>query len=127
MKCSIRLAAVGFSDDELWFNGSVPTLGREGFSRLRRARPGAVLQAPIDFLVPLVVAAPELSEDVLASMRDWGLTRFSLDWTTPGVLEPIERSLKKMAADQRVPGGADRMLFLSCVARVPARSGRGRR
>jgi hypothetical protein len=74
----------GFADDELWFNASVQTLGPEGFRHLRRARPGAVLQSPIDFLVPLLHAAPELAEDVLTAIRGWGVNRVSLDWRTPG-------------------------------------------
>jgi hypothetical protein len=73
----------GFSDEELWFNGSIQTLGPEGYACLRRARSGSILQSPIDFLVPLLVAAPELAEDVLATLRDWGVTRVSLDWRTP--------------------------------------------
>jgi phosphoglycolate phosphatase-like HAD superfamily hydrolase len=112
-------AAFGFSDEELWFNGSVPTLGREGFARLRRERPGAVLQTPIDFLVPLVVAAPELAEDVLASMRDWGLTRVSLDWTTPGVREALD-AMDRLGWEVNLYGVPDLEAFLEAALLLPA-------
>lgn len=85
---------LGFADDELWFNGSIETIGEGGFARLRGARRGSIRQCPIDFLVPLLRAAPELAEDVLTSLDGWGITRVSLDWRTPGardVLGVIER------------------------------------
>jgi hypothetical protein len=83
--------ATGFPDDALWFNGTIETLGRTGVRRLREA--DAVVQCPIDFLVPLLVAAPASAEDVLAMLADWGIDPVSLDWRTPGgreVLDVIE-------------------------------------
>lgn len=113
------LAAFGFTDDELWFNGSVPTLSRESFGRLRHARPGALLQAPIDFLVPLVVAAPELAEDVLASMREWGLTRVSLDWMTPGVRDALD-AMDRLGWEVNLYGVPDLEAFLEAALLLPA-------
>lgn len=85
---------LGFADEALWFNGTIHALGRPGFEQLRRTRPGAILQSPIDFLVPLLLAAPELAEEVLVELGRWGITRASLDWRTPGgrgVLDTVER------------------------------------
>lgn len=84
---------LGFSDDELWFNGSIETLGEADVRRLRLARPGAIRQCPIDFLVPLLLAAPALARDALDMLAAWGVTRLSLDWRTPGgrdVLDVVE-------------------------------------
>jgi hypothetical protein len=113
------LDSFGFSDEEVWFNGSVQTLGRQGFARLRRARPGALLQAPIDFLVPLAVAAPELAEDVLTSMRGWGLTRVSLDWTTPDVRAGLH-AMEDLGWDVNIYGVPDLEAFLEAALLLPA-------
>jgi hypothetical protein len=75
--------AFGFADEELWFNGSIEALGRSAFGHLLRARPGAIRQCPVDFLVPLLLAAPEFAEEALAMLAGWGVTRVSLDWRTP--------------------------------------------
>jgi beta-phosphoglucomutase-like phosphatase (HAD superfamily) len=84
----VRVA--GFADEALWFNGSIETIGRTGFRRLRAAYPDAVVQCPIDFLVPLLIAAPALADDVLAMLAGWGVDRVSLDWETPGGREVID-------------------------------------
>ena len=70
----------GFSDDRLWFNAYIPLMGEAGFRRLAEAHPGAVLQAPIDFLEPLVVSVPDKTHDLLQTFCSWGLNRFSIDW-----------------------------------------------
>ena len=83
----------GFADEELWFNASIEELGQHGFSRIREIRLGALRQCPIDFLVPLLSAAPEQAHEVLDLLGAWGLNRASLDWRTPGgrdVLDVIE-------------------------------------
>lgn len=90
---SEAIEAFGFADDQLWFNGSIQDLGPGGFVQLRKCRPGALLQTPIDFLVPLLLAAPELAEEVLSMLTRWGITRVSLDWETPesrDVLDVVE-------------------------------------
>ena len=49
---------------------------RDGFRRLRSAYPGAIVQFPIDFLAPLVVAAPRRARAVLAMLARYGISRF---------------------------------------------------
>jgi hypothetical protein len=88
------VGGLGFADEELWFNGSIEAVGREGFRRLRRAHPSCIAQCPVDFLVPVLLAAPELAEDALGMLSAWGVSRVSLDWRTPGardVLDAVER------------------------------------
>jgi hypothetical protein len=109
----------GFADDELWFNGSIEALGEHGFDRLRTERPGAILQSPIDFLVPLLLAAPEFAEGALAMLAGWGVTRASLDWRTPGgrdVLDVVER----LGWEVNLYGVPDLQSFLEAALLLPA-------
>jgi len=78
------VAAEGFDDPDLWFNGNVERLQEEGFRTLAEAHPRAIIQCPIDFLVPLIAAAPTKAREVLAMLEEWGITRYSVSWTTPG-------------------------------------------
>ena len=110
---------LGFTDEQLWFNGSIEALRRDGFGRLRRARPGAILQSPIDFLVPLLIAAPELAQEALATLKGWGVTRVSLDWGTPGardVLDVVER----LGWEVNLYGVPDLESFLEAALLLPA-------
>lgn len=109
----------GFPDEELWFNATVPTLGPEGFELLRNTRARAIVQAPVDFLVPVLLASPELARPVLDAMRGWGVTRVSLDWRTPGardVLDVIER----FGWQVNLYGVPDLEAFLEATLLMPA-------
>ena len=48
----------GFDDDRLWFNAAIETVGRRRVPQIAMAYPGAIVQCPVDFLAPLVAAAP---------------------------------------------------------------------
>jgi hypothetical protein len=108
----------GFADDELWFNGTIEVLGRDGFARLRRVRPGAVRQCPIDFLVPLLLAAPEFAGQALAMLSSWGVTRVSLDWGTPGGRDVIGL-VDGMGWPVNLYGVPDLASFLEAAALLP--------
>jgi hypothetical protein len=110
---------LGFADEELWFNGSIQALGPAGFGRLRRARPRAILQSPIDFLVPLLLAAPELAEDVLAAIGRWGITRVSLDWRTPGARDVLD-VVEQLGWEINLYGVPDLESFLEAALLLPA-------
>ncbi len=70
----------GFSDDRLWFNAGIEAIGEEGFRRIRDAHPGAIVQCPIGWLSPLIVAAPGEAHRTLKTLTSWGMSRFSIDW-----------------------------------------------
>jgi hypothetical protein len=108
-----------FQDDELWFNGAVDALGPAGFARLRGARPGAIHQAPIDFLVPLLSASPDLAAPVLSAMRDWGVTRASLDWRTPGARDVLD-IVEALGWQVNLYGVPDLEAFLEAALLLPA-------
>ncbi|MCL4237529.1 MAG: hypothetical protein KJ047_04695 [Anaerolineae bacterium] len=70
----------GFDDDHLWLNGYLRFLGEAGVRQLAEARPGAILQAPVDFMGALAVSLPDHTQAILATLRGWGMNRFSLDF-----------------------------------------------
>jgi hypothetical protein len=77
------LAAVdthGFHDVDLWFNGRIEALGEDGIRGIVSARPDAIVQCPVDFLAPLVLAAPEHACDTIKLLMSWGVNRFSVSW-----------------------------------------------
>jgi hypothetical protein len=70
-------------------------------------------------LVPLLHAAPELAEDVLAAIRGWGVTCVSLEWRTPegrDVLEVVEG----LGWEVNLYGVPDLESFLEAALLLPA-------
>ncbi len=47
-----------FTGTNLWSNGKFETLQEERFRHLTKVHPEAIMQCPIDFLVPLICSAP---------------------------------------------------------------------
>jgi hypothetical protein len=80
-RVSSMLVEQGFPGDRVWFSGSLENLGEDGFRRLSEAWPDAVIQCPVDFLVPIMIM-PGKAREVLQVLRDWGVNRFSLNWKT---------------------------------------------
>jgi hypothetical protein len=70
----------GFGDHDLWFNARIDVLGADGFRMLRGRYRDAIVQCPIDFLAPLVLAEPSRAHAILRMLADWGITRFSVAW-----------------------------------------------
>jgi hypothetical protein len=78
---SLRLVAMaGLTDDRVWFNAELPTLGPAGFELVRERHPGATISCPVDFLLPLLSTSAAAADEVLARIRDWGVSRLSLRW-----------------------------------------------
>ncbi len=51
----------------------------EGFRRLRRLFPDAIIQCPVDFMAPLILAMPDEAERILSIVTDWGVSRVSIN------------------------------------------------
>jgi hypothetical protein len=109
----------GFSDDELWFNAAIESIGQDGFARIRWERPGAILQCPIEFLTPLVIAAPAFAAEALSMLAGWGLTRVSLDWRTPGVRQVLD-AVESLGWEVNLYGIPDLEAFLEAALLLPA-------
>jgi hypothetical protein len=108
----------GFTDDRLWLNGYVQQLGEEGFRRLAQAHPGAIVQAPVGFLEPLVVSAPEKTHEIIDMFCTWGMNRFSLDWRSRARAEFFDR-MEQWGVNVNIYGVHDLRSFLQAVLLLP--------
>ena len=75
----------GLEHSRLWINGKIETLQPQGFRRLAQVFPSAILQCPIDFMVPLMNTLPEQAKTLLDEFASWGINRFSIKWDTPSM------------------------------------------
>src|SRR6266511_4075806 len=112
------VASMGFDEDSLWFNGSIEDLRELGIHRLAKAYPGATISVPVDFLRPLLLAAPALAKEVVARLRSWGVNRWSLDWRTSGIRELMDR-LEEGGWEVNVYGVPDLEAFLEASLLLP--------
>jgi hypothetical protein len=69
-----------FPERRLGFKGELNRLEEAGIRLLSVAFPEALLQCSIDFLVPMLGAAPEQAKRFLDRMLNWGIRRFGLSW-----------------------------------------------
>jgi hypothetical protein len=107
-----------FGDHGLWFNADIQTVGADGFRRLRAAHPGAVVQCPVDFVAPLLLAAPRRARAVLRMLTGWGISRLSVAWgqdDTAAVLHQLEA----WGYDVNLYGVPDHESFLQALLLLP--------
>ncbi len=69
-------------DRRVWFNCDVELLKEEGFRKLRKVCPSAIIQCPVDVLAPLLLSDPKKARKWVSMFRDWGINRFSIKWRT---------------------------------------------
>jgi hypothetical protein len=113
-----RVARCGLAERALGFNARLDVLGEKGFRSLRERHPYAVLQSPVDFLAPLLVALPERARDVAAELRLWGIDRFSVAWDGPG-FRPLLDALLDWGHDVNVYAVPDLESFLRAALLLP--------
>lgn len=85
------LQTAGMDSDDLWFHVDMESLGETQFRQLAETHPGAIIETPVDFLAPLISNGGQLAENILDRLFDWGVNRFALSWSTPGVRRLVER------------------------------------
>jgi hypothetical protein len=107
-----------FDDNHLWFNASIEAVGAQGFRRLRLAHPGAILQCPVDFLAPLVSAAPIQARTVLRMLTGWGISRFSVAWGRQSTRSLIQQ-LEEWGYEVNLYAVPDHESFLQAVLLLP--------
>jgi phosphoglycolate phosphatase-like HAD superfamily hydrolase len=108
----------GFDDSRLWFNGEVHTLGEKGFRTLRERYPDAVVQCPLDALAPLLIALPDRVQGLLATLRAWGINRFSVAWGTPRLSRVVDL-LDRWSYDVNIYEVPDLESFLRAALLLP--------
>ena len=74
---------MGMDDSELWFCSNLEYLKEDGFRKLQRVFPGAIIQCSVDFLVPLMAVSTPKARDIVRILKDWGINRYSLDARLP--------------------------------------------
>lgn len=80
-----QVITYGFSGLNLWFNGQIEHLQRQGVDKLISARPGAVVQCPVDFMAPMICSGSKQAREILDRYNSWGVNRFSIGWRTPNL------------------------------------------
>lgn len=108
----------GLADEDLWLNASVDRVGEAGLRRLAEHHPGAIVQCPVSFLTPLVLGAGSTAQQVLERMREWGVNRFSLDWTAPHMRE-VTAWLTAWGYDVNIYNVPDLEAFLQATLLTP--------
>ena len=64
--------------------------GEQGFRKLANELPGSIVQAPIDFLAPLIAVLPGEGKNLIDGLCGWGMNRFSVNWDLPKLTELLE-------------------------------------
>jgi len=70
----------GFRDDMVWFHGSVRVLRVNGYRKLARRYPDALLQATVDRFVPLILWFPVAGKFIVDRLAGFGVNQYLLSW-----------------------------------------------
>jgi hypothetical protein len=93
-------------------------VGAKGFRRLRSAHPDAIVQCPVDFLGPLVLAAPRRARAVLRMLAGWGISRFSVACAQDTTLSLVQ-ALQGWGYNINLYAVPDHESFLHAVLLLP--------
>jgi len=87
----IRMAQL--DQRQVWINAPMQRLHERGFRKLRNALPEAILQCPVDGLQIVICALPDQAGEILTELKNWGINRFSVDWSKGGaeLVEALQR------------------------------------
>ena len=110
--------SVGFNDSELWFNGGLEIIGENGFCKLKKTHPDAILQCPIDRYVPLILSRPQKARQLLFTFSSWGINRFSIKWGTPHLVDILDH-FDQWGFELNIYNVPDLASFLQAVLLLP--------
>ena len=105
-------------DSHLWFNGNVDLLKEEGFRKLRKIYPLAIIQCPINHIIPLLLRDPVMAGEILFALKDWGISRFSIKWHTPHLRKALDR-IDRFGCEVNIYNVPDLESFLKAVLLMP--------
>ena len=106
------------STDRLWFSANIDELGESGFRKLRRAFPKAVIQCPVDFMAPLILAMPDRARDTLSALSEWGINRVSVKWDNLAKRQTLD-SLERWGYEVNIYNVPDLESFLKAALLLP--------
>ena len=102
----------------IWLNGDIDVLKEEGFKILLEAFPNAVIQAPVDFICPLVFSVPDHAKNILTLLKGWGINRFSISWDLEKCAALLHQ-FKKWGFETNVYNAPDLEQFLKVMILSP--------
>jgi phosphoglycolate phosphatase-like HAD superfamily hydrolase len=108
---------IGMEGDRLWFNAEIQAIGSMGFQAIRERFPAAIVSCPVDFLGPILLAAPYAAPDLLALLKDWGVSRLSLRWSWESRM--LLDDLEERGWEVNVYGVPDLEAFLQAALLLP--------
>ena len=115
----LELAAdTNLADRDLWFNANIELLKESGFRRLVGVHPNAIIQCPMDFLAPLIEAAPVQALEILKILSDWGINRFSISWERSNLRELFDQ-MDQWGYQVNIYNVPDLESFLQAVLLLP--------
>ena len=112
------LCMYGVPAERLWLNANIEVLGEAGFRLIRTVFPGAAIQCPVDFLAPALRAVPERAEEMLETLYNWGIDRFSLSWSTQKKHDAFAR-LEELGYAVNIYDVPDLRAFLEAALMLP--------
>ncbi len=105
-------------DAHLWFNANVDLLKEKGFRKLRKAYPSAIIQCPINHITPLILSHPAKANKILSTLKDWGISRFSIKWHTLHLRKVLDRT-DRFGFEVNIYDVPDLESFLKTVLLLP--------
>lgn len=108
---------IGMKGDRVWLNAELPALGQRGFESLRERFPRSTISAPVDFLVPLMLASETAADHALRLLNTWGVSRLSLRWAP--LVRRVLDDLEAMDWEVNVYGVPDLEAFLEASLLLP--------
>lgn len=112
------LADAGIDSSRLWLNGKIDALRKETFVLLSDIFPKAVIECPVDFLIPIILTTEDKAEHILDTYANWGINRFSLSWKSPNVKKALT-ILDKLGFDVTIYDVVNLDEFLHAVLYLP--------
>ncbi len=104
--------------NRLWFSSNIDELGEDGFRRLRHTFPDAVIQCPVDFMAPLILAMPNRARDTLSALSEWGINRVSVKWDNLAKRQTLD-SLESWGYEVNIYNVPDLESFLKAALLLP--------
>jgi hypothetical protein len=103
---------------QLWFNGDVDLLGEKGFRKLKKAYPSAIIQCPIDNMLPVILTDLTKARKILRKLQDCGINRLSIKWHTPHLRNILDR-IDRLGFEVNIYNVPDLESFLKAVLLMP--------
>jgi len=114
-----ELVDSGMEDHLLWLSGNVDANRKDTFRLISDIFPNAIIECPVDFIVPVLSSTPDKAEQILDTYTMWGINRFALSWKTPNARQALS-TLEGLGFETTVYDVKSLEEFLQSVLHTPA-------